>query len=634
MTEEPADSESQSPKESEVKEEALEQPPATASPATSRPSTPMSARLANKDTPTIPEESEEPPRNAFSSRSGTPLSEEGSLPKPPSAHASRQSSLASRHSSKAKRQSTVTRRPVPTDSPVFKPSEPEPVAKKSTEPELGPTHESAESGYADTPGSDDEQRESDAEAPQSRIYEDIYDYYGTRQTHPYSQLTRESVYYSTDSVGNAKPPLPTSADKDAESERSSIDEANKTMTDSEPPTPDEQVRLEHEIMDTFTSSDKRRSIDKGALGGYTHSRSTSATSRSSTIDESLDAEIAELYEGTTEFLDRPISVYQNVQPLHTRSTSDTSEIKDTTDVSTPKIGDTAAFADNLPTEPLESGINALAINTEPSGLPKLNFIAASPVTEEGEKPRWQPIEDDGDADVSSSTVVGKQDDTEDNEAKDTSGDSSIVKDLSLTGNMLENMDQSHDGGEAEKVTTRGTFSSSSEATHHAHNDSNTSALSMISDNHDIVPPEIPPTLSEVETDDQRDPSPPNVQQFTQISAKVKRPPPVDFSALLSGPTSEARLAQLVNFRQREAEYESGLSVWLQATYSVIEGNTEIYTTGLPPENEGRSVSMTRQMTHISSEHLSSTKEALEHFGEKSTKKARSLFAKGRRLVKS
>lgn len=512
---------------------------------------------------------------------------------------------------------------------MFSPAEPE------AEPELGPTKESAGSGYADTPDSDDEHKDSDSEKPQSRIYEDIYDYYGTRQTHPYSQLTRESVYYSTDSVSKTKTPSPAPETNGTLSEESSEAEMDTTMTDGQSsPAPDEQVRLEHEIMDTFTSSDKRRSVDKDAVGGYTHSRSTSATSRASTVDESLDAEIAELYEGTTEFLDRPISVYQNVQPLHTRSTSDTSEIKDTTDVSTPKIGETATFGDQLPTEPLESGINALAIKTEPSGLPKLNFIAASPVAEEREEPRWQPLEDDGAADVSSSTIQGKQDETDDAEAKDTSGDSSLVQDLSITGNMLENVDQSYDGAEAEKVTTRGTFSSSSGTTHHGHNDSNTSALSMISDNHDIAPPDVPPTLSEVEADGQRDVSPPSGQQFSQISAKVKRPPPVDFSALLSGPTSEARLTQLVNFRQREAEYESGLSVWLQATYSVIEGNSEIYTTGLPPENEGRSVSMTRQMTHISSEHLSSTKEALEHFGEKSTKKARSLFAKGRRLVKS
>lgn len=579
----------------------------------------------------------------------------------------------SRTGSQAKRQSTVTRRPVPeAESPHIG---------------LGPTSEFSGSGYADTPAAaddekegshdeetDNEEEEQEEQRPQSQLYEDIYEYYGDRQSHPYSQLTRESVYYSTDSVAKSSikssSPAPFSdaeterelepvqeasveesanlaGDSDAASANDSIEKTVQLITTvksqdpddtDELPTPDEQKRLEHEILHSFmTSGERRSSVDLDEADHENRSRSTSMTSRSSFIADSYDAEIAELYQGTTAFLDRPISVYQNVLPLHTKTEEESKAVDDTSEVATPKVESKPMFgaAESLPVQNLESGIDSLTLDTESSGVPQLNFIAASPTADNSDRPRWQPLEAN-DSNASSSTVVpGPSSGNDTSQEHNTSGDqSSLIKDLSLTGNMLDNVDQSFETtAEMDKTTTRDTSASSSSA-HHTHNDSATSALSMISDNPDVVPPDLPSKSGHEVGTDMRDTSPSNPQQFSQISSKVKRPPPVDFSALLNGATSEARLTQLVNLRQREAEYESGLSVWLMATYSQLDGNSEVYTTGLPPENEGRSVSMTRQMTHISSEHLSSTKEALEHFGEKSTKKARSLFAKGRRLVKS
>lgn len=115
------------------------------------------------------------------------------------------------------------------------------------------------------------------------------------------------------------------------------------------------------------------------------------------------------------------------------------------------------------------------------------------------------------------------------------------------------------------------------------------------------------------------------------SARAKRPPIVDLSTLLNKEKSEAQLAQLIALRIREAEYSTGLSTWLQTTLAHAEQGMAIYTNGQPPSGDHDPHHMGRHVGEAMSSAISSaglSKEALE----KSTQKARNLFAKGRKLM--
>lgn len=115
-----------------------------------------------------------------------------------------------------------------------------------------------------------------------------------------------------------------------------------------------------------------------------------------------------------------------------------------------------------------------------------------------------------------------------------------------------------------------------------------------------------------------------------VGVVLNRPPQFDFTGALSKGNSENRRQLFEAAREKEASYTTGLVSWL----AVISGENKasgVYQTGLPPppsKSEARLAAPSKTMAPgfiRPTGHMA--KEALGKVGEKSTKKAKGLFAK-------
>lgn len=121
-----------------------------------------------------------------------------------------------------------------------------------------------------------------------------------------------------------------------------------------------------------------------------------------------------------------------------------------------------------------------------------------------------------------------------------------------------------------------------------------------------------------------------------IAARLNKPPTFDFSGILSKPRSADRKAAFDTARQREVDYDSGLRKWL-ASASTSSG-PGIYTSGVPPaptENEAKLAAPSRTMSSVIRPAKSMvSSHVINRVGEKSTKKAKGLLARGKKFMKS
>lgn len=121
-----------------------------------------------------------------------------------------------------------------------------------------------------------------------------------------------------------------------------------------------------------------------------------------------------------------------------------------------------------------------------------------------------------------------------------------------------------------------------------------------------------------------------------IAARLNKPPTFDFSGILSKPRSADRKAAFDAARQREVDYDSGLRKWL-ASASRNSG-PGIYTSGAPPaptENEAKLAAPSRTMSSVIRPAKSMvSSHVINRVGEKSTKKAKGLLARGKKFMKS
>ncbi|CAN6675177.1 hypothetical protein TRVA0_104S00188 [Trichomonascus vanleenenianus] len=113
-------------------------------------------------------------------------------------------------------------------------------------------------------------------------------------------------------------------------------------------------------------------------------------------------------------------------------------------------------------------------------------------------------------------------------------------------------------------------------------------------------------------------------------------PQYDFIAILSRGKTADRYNAFNDARQKEYEYATGLENWLAASKDIHRGGL-VYTSGRPPpptETEAKLAMPSRTMSsaiirpakHVVNSHV------IDRIGEKSTKKAKGLFAKGKKLI--
>lgn len=121
-----------------------------------------------------------------------------------------------------------------------------------------------------------------------------------------------------------------------------------------------------------------------------------------------------------------------------------------------------------------------------------------------------------------------------------------------------------------------------------------------------------------------------------IAARLNKPPTFDFSGILSKPRSTDRKAAFDAARQREVDYDSGLRKWLASAST--QSGPGIYTSGVPPaptENEAKLAAPSRTMSSVIRPAKSMvSSHVINRVGEKSTKKAKGLLARGKKFMKS
>lgn len=163
----------------------------------------------------------------------------------------------------------------------------------------------------------------------------------------------------------------------------------------------------------------------------------------------------------------------------------------------------------------------------------------------------------------------------------------------------------------------------------------------------MILPEIPDDSAQVSKSGQRageSPANRNVsgdqglrKASNNIASRLNKPPTFDFSGILSKPRSADRKAAFDAARQKELEYDSGLANWLESVSSSHNGSG-IYSSGKPPaptENEAKMAAPSRTMSSVMRPAKSMvSSHVINRVGEKSSKKAKGLFAKGKKFMKT
>lgn len=555
------------------------------------------------------------------------------------------------------------------------------VEESSNEPQRG-----------ETPEQGDQDDESSIQ--------DIYGFYENRySSHPYSAMLNEPQGHgasnefsdSTASLSTGIYSVDSGAQDNHRSERRASNEY-QTELDKVPESPREIEQIStgnsEDLNKEITHLNIRKGHSRDSSGATTTSSSTQQNLNISNNDrpgsQVVDSDIAELYQGSSEFLNRPISTYN---PEYPHDFSDQS-IKD------------------LLTPRLEQNEFEVPESSDKSNLPSFSITSASPNADRSSEyetsataPETEPSRDS----VAASTSSAPKDYTLDHEYADkqsgfegsSSTDDQLAQDdsseddvASLTDSAAKtvntstkSLDMPVDPAEdqpasehfilpSERNRLQGnkhitTFSttldddtaetrSKSSHQHNSSASSNATGVTSSSNPTDIAEDDTrslnrneavntaqissASLASEFIPDYGLEPKEPRKEQESlssstrgpqSIASKVKRPPQVDFSSLLnkSGTSSETRCEQMRILRAREAEYSSGLETWLMATLEQADKGMKIFVDGVPPAAAEGSTALdlptTAKVSNVMHSSATNTKEKLGKVSEKS----KSFFAK-------
>lgn len=326
----------------------------------------------------------------------------------------------------------------------------------------------------------------------------------------------------------------------------------------------------------------------------------------------LDDEIAELYQGSSKFLKRPISTYQDPGPL-TQNISDNSlrRILDP-DAHTDTENDVLegmSDSEEKEIEPLKTVIEPLSLHTtiavpeQPASTAeqKNTFILPSELSRlEGSKATDLDF-DRLDSESITSFLSGNEPHDHNEINNNNNGNnresvsSSVVSDLHGSSiSQSESNDNSHfDDEETGSKNTR-----------------DQDAYSDMGSNME------------------------KQAGLTPLSAskRIKRPPHIDFAALFNTPgsSSESRAEKMRSLRVIENNYSTGLETWILSTYSQVDPKMKVYPDGIPPEATGLDMDTAAKISNAVYTSTTTTKEKLLNVGEKSKSlgtKSKSFFAK-------
>jgi hypothetical protein len=426
-----------------------------------------------------------------------------------------------------------------------------------------------------------------------------------------------STHYETDSTASLSTGRP-SMDSTAEArERISLDASRKSGPSKEPvveeepipvgrwkPLPDPVInaQLEESVQTLKPDDEFHQSQDEltreilGSFNGGTEIDSKQRQSYMNTTDEEEpDPELLALYQSSSHFLKQDYDNMPVIEPL-------------TTNKSRSSAGSPEVSSEMPPVRALSEEQQTLH---PPEPTAEMPMVASKPVTGAvaGVSPGGTPILNQFDG-----------------------FDSDFTKDAATTELEHRDIEETASASEVASVTSGNASDRISEPVNESDHDS---LGSLRSPSVGGTAPSSPAQRRVSET-----PSVGSINRPT-FAAKINRPPTFDFTGILSKPRSEDRLMAFQTARQREAEFDSGLQSWLTVVSSYHTG-AGLHISGLPPkpsENEAklatpqRTVSTTLMKparTFVSSSHV--TKEALGKVGEKSTKTAKGLFARGKKLL--
>lgn len=558
-------------------------------------------------------------------------------------------------------------------------------SSESGEEELGDT--------VDIGDVDDSTSSSDAEVdPRRNTTDFIYGYYesqpvdvsGTSEhetNHPYASLISDSPADFSDSTASLStgrrsvasstmdPPVhrfePESNPRSSAEYQSELDqvpehperEEDAQSLDAENI---EQERLESEIMQSFTPNH---------------------TPKSSTDSTQIDPEVVALYQDTSEILNRPISVYQPVEPLQMRQEMSDNSIRnilipnnnqDHPENSQPpplpaqdqhqqeegrgRAGPDAGVdktSDDEAQTPRSATPHAAASSSSPQIQETLPEIERSDTVTGPVAPRYrpEPVQAPAQSDAHSN-MGGISEDDREHEAASDSEDNNSMRSSSMSREQLDHttshsreidtsnmasppLEQDSDIEKQSSSQHLTTDTNSSPDVSHDHKVSDSSELSAIQSDiskNSGVSAGISEDRNAVNNEPSRTQNGFPGSSSQPIQQKVRRPPQVDFTALLSSGGSESRYQQLRALRIREAEYSSGLDTWIQNTYASVDPGTSVYANGKPPHTQEAKQNVGKQVSTAVSSAIghTRTKGTFGRVGEKS----RGFFAKGRKFLRA
>lgn len=319
-------------------------------------------------------------------------------------------------------------------------------------------------------------------------------------------------------------------------------------------------------------------------------------------EQELENEIAELYQGSSEFLNRPISTYAADLSQVRPAVSD----KSINTLLAPRVADAATIQGSLGDEESSSesevpGGAVEPLDDAPKNEPSMDSTAS--LTNSGhvfvlpsERTRIQASTNDDERRHSESNIsfASSLDAHDDNRV---SVSSSVLSDIHESSRDTKDFDV-RDGDSTTICSPNSSLANDSLKTEGA-------------------------GVSNIKT---------LPSSALSISKRVKRPPHIDFAALFNSPgsSSESRAEQMRVLRIREHEYSTGLETWITATYAQVDPSMTIYTNGIPPEATGLDLDTAAKISSVVHTSTTSTKEKLLNVGEKSKSlgtKSKSFFAK-------
>lgn len=328
----------------------------------------------------------------------------------------------------------------------------------------------------------------------------------------------------------------------------------------------------------------------------------------------VDPEIAELYQGSSKFLKRPMSTY-NTEPIPEAISDQT--IKN---MLTPKLDESDHEYDATHEHTGHSNDGYVDYNVHSDNDTSSSISSRDSVSLDNETNATSfvlPSEKLKAKGTSPLERISTNDSVSDAESRAESHVTEINRE-SVTSSVLSTT-------QAESDTH---FSDINEQFDSLDNEdvSNSLTLRTISPSSSLHKEVSPPASS----GDTNASSTPTTSQA--IPKKVNRPPHINLSALFNAPGSSnaSRTEQMRLLRKRESDYSTGLNTWITAIYPQINSKMVVYSNGIPPEAAGLDLDTAAKISNAVHTSTTNTKEKLINVGEKSKSlgtKSKSFFAK-------